>query len=479
MVLSNDLKQILDLGIVMSKENNHLILLEKILNESMKISNCDGGTLYIFRDNMLHFFLFKTISLNKIGGGVHEKLNLPPVEINEKSVSGKCALSRININVKDVYNDVNFDWSGPKKYDKINGYLTKSMLVIPLIDKENELIGVMQLINAQKDGKIVPFSEDVEYVITSLASQCSILLSNMLLLENIQALLDSFVDAMVTAIESRTPYNANHTKNVSKLCSDFVDYLIENKYYNLTNNEKEQLVMGAMLHDIGKMIVPLNVMNKSSRLESKIDLMKVRWKLIESDLENKYLKNIYDINTYNEKLDELKNACEFIESINNIGFMDSDKVAKVKEIISLEYETQFGKLKVVEESEENDVLIIKGTLTKDERLEIEKHAEYTKVILEKIDFGKKYDNVRYIAGAHHEYLDGSGYPDGINSSKLSILVRILTIMDVFESLTSSDRPYKKPLPKHIAYKILCEMVNEGKLDKDLVGLVGKFLNMEV
>ena len=102
-----------------------------------------------------------------------------------------------------------------------------------------------------------------------------------------------------------------------------------------------------------------------------------------------------------------------------------------------------------------------------------------KVILEKIDFGKKYDNVRYIAGAHHEYLDGSGYPDRINSSKLSILVRILTIMDVYESLTSSDRPYKKPLPKHIAYKILCEMVNEGKLDKDLVGLVGKFLNLEV
>jgi HD-GYP domain-containing protein (c-di-GMP phosphodiesterase class II) len=427
---------------------------------------------------MLHFFLFKTISLNKIGGGVHEKLELPPLEINEKSVAGYCGLHRKSINVADVYHDESFDWSGPKKYDKINGYKTKSMLVIPLIDKENELIGVMQLINAKKDNDIIPFTKDVEYVITSLASQCAILLSNMLLLENIQTLLNSFVDAMVTAIESRTPYNANHTKNVSKLCSDFVDYLIANNVYEISKNDKEQLVMGAMLHDIGKMIVPLSIMNKSSRLESKIELMRVRWNLIRLDLENKYLKNVYDLEKYNEKLNEFDKACEFIELINTIGFMDLEKQNHAKDIIKLEYDTSFGKLKVVENDEEEDVLIIKGTLTSDERHEIEKHALYTKLILDRIDFGKKYNNVLYIAGAHHEYLDGSGYPNKYDSSKLSILVRILTIMDVFESLTSVDRPYKKPMPKDRAYRILCEMVKEGKLDENLVKYLGKFIGVE-
>ena len=127
--------------------------------------------------------------------------------------------------------------------------------------------------------------------------------------------------------------------------------------------------------------------------------------------------------------------------------------------------------------EENDVRIDKGTLTKEERLEIEKHAEYTKNILKEIDFGKKYNNVEYIAGAHHEYIDGSGYPEKKDGDELSILVRILTIMDVFESLTSTDRPYKKPIPKDRAYHILEEMVVEGKLDEQLVGYLGSFLRI--
>lgn len=477
MILNNDLKQILDLGIIMSSEKNHMILLEKILNESMMISNCDGGTLYVCKDNMLNFFLFKTISKNVLSGGVHEKLNLPPLPINENSVAGYCALHKKSINVSDVYNDESFDWTGPKKYDKINDYHTKSILVIPLIDNEGELIGVMQLINAMDNGDIIPFTKDIEYVITSLASQCAILLSNMLLLDNIQKMLDSFVNAMTTAIESRTPYNANHTKNVSKLCYDFIDFLTDNNYYEISKNDKEQLVMAAMLHDVGKMIVPLNVLNKSSRLEGKIEQMRLRWNVIRLDIENKYLKNIYSVDEFNKKINELNEACEFIEMINKIGYVDELKQNRIKEIINLEYETEFGILKIVEKEEENDVLIVKGTLTALERNEIEKHALYTKYILKEIQFGKKYNNVEFIAGAHHEYIDGSGYPNHMHNEELSLLVRILTIMDVYESLTSTDRPYKKPMPKERAYSILEEMVKEGKLDSTLVCYMKKFLKI--
>ena len=477
MILSKDLKQILDLGIIMSSEKNHLVLLEKILHESMTISNCDGGTLYICKDNMLHFFLYKTISKNVLAGGIHEELKLPPLEINENSVAGNCALKRKTINVADVYNDDNYNWTGPKKYDEMNNYHTQSILVIPLIDNENELIGVMQLINAQDENGIIPFSKDIEYVITSLASQCAILLSNMLLLDNIQKLLDSFVNAMTTAIESRTPYNANHTKNVSKLCESFIDYLIEKKYYTLTKNDKEQLVMAAMLHDVGKMIVPLSVLNKATRLEGKLDLMKARWKIIELDLENKYLKNIYNEEEYLTILEQFKSSCAFIELVDTLGFIDNEKQQRISEIIDLEYNTIFGKLKIVEENEEKDVRIVKGTLTKEERIEIEKHAEYTKHILKEIEFGKKYNNVEFIAGAHHEYIDGSGYPSKLDTTDLSILVRILTIMDVFESLTSTDRPYKKPMSKDRAFSILTEMVKEGKLDENLVIYLGEYLGI--
>ncbi|MBP3503954.1 MAG: GAF domain-containing protein [Bacilli bacterium] len=478
MKLTKDLKQILDLGIMMSSEKNHYILLESILNESMNISNCDGGTLYICKDDTLHFFLYKTLSKNVLAGGIHEELNLPPLSINEKSVAGNCALNRKIINVPDVYNDNEYDWTGPKKYDELNNYHTKSVLVVPLIDNENELIGVMQLINAQDDNGIIPFSKDIEYVITSLSSQCSILLSNKLLLDNIQMLLDSFVNAMTAAIDSRTPFNAKHTKNVSILCEEFIDFLIENKYYDFSKNDKEQLVMAAMLHDVGKMSVPISILNKSTRLEGKLDLMKSRWNIIELDLENKYLKNIITEDEYNNKLKEFKAACDFILFIDTAGFIDPEKQKKIDEIIKLEYNTAFGVLKIVEETEENDVHIIKGTLTKEERHEIEKHVEYTKLILKEIEFGKKYKNVEYIAGAHHEYIDGSGYPLHIKDVDISKLVRILTIMDVYESLTATDRPYKKPMPKERAYSILKAMVEEGKLDGELVAYFGEFIQME-
>ena len=196
-----------------------------------------------------------------------------------------------------------------------------------------------------------------------------------------------------------------------------------------------------------------------------------------STVKNKYLKNIYSVDEFNKKINELNEACEFIEMINKIGYVDELKQNRIKEIINLEYETEFGILKIVEKEEENDVLIVKGTLTALERNEIEKHAIYTKHILKEIQFGKKYNNVEFIAGAHHEYIDGSGYPNHMHNEELSLLVRILTIMDVYESLTSTDRPYKKPMPKERAYSILEEMVKEGKLDSTLVCYMKKFLKI--
>jgi hypothetical protein len=254
--------------------------------------------------------------------------------------------------------------------------------------------------------------------------------------------------------------------------------LIDNKYYDLTENDKEQLILAAKLHDIGKMSVPLSIINKSSRLEGKLCLMRERWKVIELDLENKYLKNIYTKEEYEDKLNEFKSACAFIELIDKIGFIDNEKQDMISEIIKLEYPTQFGVLKIVEQEEESDVRIVKGTLTKEERLKIENHVSDTANILEKIVFGEVYNQVQYIACAHHEYINGSGYPNHLANFELSILVRILTIMDVYEALTATDRPYKKPMPKEKAYSILKEMVKEGKLDHDLVVHLGKFEGLE-
>ena len=283
MILNKDLEKILNIITNMSKEDDYYKLLEEILETGMTISNCDGGTLYLLKDNKLEFFFMITKSQNVKEGGVGKKINLPPVDINSPAVAAMCAKSKKIINVEDVYSDKSYNWSGPMKYDELTGYHTESVLVLPLLDREKNVLGVMQLINAVQFKKVVPFSYDVQKIIYSLSSLSGVLLDNMKLYEDAKELLDSFVKAMVKAIESRTPYNAFHTMNVAKICSDFVDYINENSYDLITKDEKNELVMAAMLHDVGKIIVPSNILNKATRFDGILDKMCMRYDLIKSN----------------------------------------------------------------------------------------------------------------------------------------------------------------------------------------------------
>lgn len=480
MRINKDLKRILDISISLSNNSIHTHILENILSYSMEISNCDGGTLYLYdeENDNLRFFIMRNKTMNTYLGKDGEIINLPPVKVDSKSVSGYSAKFKELVNIDDVYSDSKFNWEGPKKYDKLNNYHTKAVLVIPLLGIDNELLGIMQLLNPiDEKGEITSFNDDVIYIIKSLASLSAISISNRKLYDEIKELLDSFVKAMVKSIESRTPYNAFHTVNVSKLCSSFVDYLNENGY-KISANDKEQLVMSAMLHDIGKIIIPLNILNKASRFEGKLEIMKMRWKYIKASIYNKYLLKEINKKNYESEIKYLDDATAFIISIDTKGFLDDDSLNKIKEIYKKEYIIDDNKYKIIEESEIDDALIRKGTLTSEERLEIEKHVVYTNEILKEIKFGSKYNKVLEIASNHHEYLDGSGYPNKLDAKKLDILNRIITIMDVYESLTSTDRPYKKPIPKDKALNILSEMVNEGKLDKKLVEEFKKMQNRE-
>jgi len=472
-----DIKKILDLTISMSSTEDVDIILERILDESMNISNCDAATLYIVKDNKLNFYITRNKTLGVSQGGKKEKLNLPPLDITKESVAGYVAITKKPLNISNVYED-DLGFSGPKKYDAITGYKTISMLVVPLIDRENNVIGVMQLLNAIDDkNNVIAFDKNLEDVIFALASESGILLSNRELYQNIKDLLDSFVKAMVKAIESRTPYNAYHTMNVAKLCGEFVDYL-NNNGYEISNDDKEELVLAAMLHDIGKIITPLNVLNKATRFEGKLEIMKIRWNLIKSELNVLRLENKVSKEEYDNEIEFLDKAIEFVIKLDSMGFVSEEDRSFIQVLFDKKYETPFGVLKIIEDDEKDDALIIKGTLTPIERLEIEKHVVYTSRILEGIKFGKKYSNVKFIAGSHHEYLNGTGYPNKLCDKDIPILVRIITICDIYDSLTSTDRPYKKPIPKPIACKILTEMVGEGKLDGVLVEKYKEFVLSE-
>ncbi|MCR5521850.1 MAG: TIM barrel protein [Lachnospiraceae bacterium] len=477
MEVTDDMERILEIGRELTIQKDYAKLLENIIGEAMEIANCDAGTLYIFNEGKLHFMIMRNNTMNVYQGGNGEPINMPPVKLEEQYVCAYCALHNETINVDDVYTNERFNWKGPREYDRMTGYRTRSMLVIPLENHDGKVIGVLQLINALDiNGDVCNFSENNEFITSSLASQAAISLSNMLMIRELRDLLNSFVEAMVTAIDSRTPYNANHTMHVAEYCDKFCKYLqnlfLENKTtYNISNDEREELVMAAKLHDVGKMITPLNVMNKADRLAERLPIMEMRFKLIEQILKTEAAGKEIDKETFEKQVAELNDNVEFIRKVNTAGFLPDDMLERVNSLEGISYGKGEDKLSLVTEDELSMLRIRKGTLSPEERHIIEQHVEYTDKILSEIAFGDKYKRVKFIAAAHHEYLDGSGYPNHLTAEDIPVEVRILTIMDVFDSLSSSDRPYRKEsLSNEKIFSILEAMVREGKLDGELVAL---------
>lgn len=468
MILNKDMEKILSVITEMSRESNYYKLLEDILEKGMDISHSDGGTLYLLRDDRLEFFFMITKSMNIKKGGVNEKIDLPPVDIASSSVAALCARLKKVINVSDVYSDLEYNWSGPKKYDELTGYHTKSVLVLPLFDKEKNVLGVMQLINAQDQNEIIPFSKDIEGTLSSLSTISGVLLDNVNLYDNVKSLLDSFVHSMVKAIESRTPYNASHTMNVAKYASEFVDYLNNHENDHISANDKEELVMAALFHDVGKMIIKEDILNKATRFASLLPKMILRYHLILDELEIKYLRKEISEEEYIEETKLINATIDFVSRLNDSQSLTDEDLLFIEKIKEKEYNIRYGVYHLLTSEEYECAIIQKGTLTKDERNEIERHVVYTNEILSELKFGKKYSHVLDIASRHHELLDGSGYPNHLKGDNLSKYVRIITICDIYDSLMAKDRPYKKPMPNDKALFILNEMADMGKLDKDLV-----------
>ncbi len=476
MNITPDLKRILDIAVSLTAEKKYSKLLEKLISECMEITNCDAGTLYILKDDKLEFMILRNNTMNVYKGGNGEPIDsMPPVILNEKYVCAYSAIRKTTINVKNVYDDAQFDWQGPRKYDSISGYHTESMLVVPLINHDDKVIGVLQLINAKdKAGNTIGFSEDNETIVFSISSEAAISLSNMILLKQLRDMLYSFVSSLTTAIDQRTPYNANHSYNVARYCDEFAKYIMRDErprtdFEYITDSEREQLVMAALVHDVGKLITPIEIMNKPDRLDFRLPIMEMRWKYLNALLKLEFSDGLLSKEEYDAISDRFEKGKELIRTYNTAGFLDEEMLSSIKALKSLyvtDRETN-EKVELLTDDELHEMMIVKGTLTAEERKIIEMHAVYTDRILSKISFQDDFKLVRVFAAAHHEYLDGSGYPNGLTAKDLPLEVRIMTIADIYDSLTADDRPYKKAVPVQKALSILTSMADEGKLDKTL------------
>ena len=492
---SLNLKKLIDIGIALSKEKNIDILLEKILNEAKIISNSDGGTVYLVNNNdtRLNFKIMQNESLNIKFGGLSNPVpeSFYPVRLYNKdksknlnNVSAVCALENRTINITDAYKDKEFDFSGTKGFDKKHNYHSKSFLTVPLKNHKDKVIGVLQLLNAKKDNKIISFSDKLVDLVEALSSQASVALTNQLLIVEQKTLFRSFIKLVAEALEQKDQVTGGHCNRVPVLTMMIAESINSDntgifKDFSFTEDELDELYVAGWLHDFGKVATPEHIMNKSTKLEGlydKIDEIKFRFEILKRDLEIEFYKskindsNI-DKNTFNTELQKIKDDILFLEKSNVGGeFMSEDLQKRVQEIAKQTININEQKKPILTDEEVDYLTISRGTLSKNDRKIMEDHVVLTYDLLNKLPYPDHLKQVPFYAGCHHEKIDGSGYPNGYKGDKLPLQARIIAIADVFEGLTAPDRPYKAGYKLSKALNILKFMVNDGEIDSDLFSL---------
>ena len=467
------LRRFLEVCTALSSERDREALLSTILDTAMDLASCDAGTLYLLEEDGLHFCRMVTRSKGVRQGSHEGPIILPPVPLEPQYVSALAALSGEVIHVADVRNDARFDFSGSLRYDAMTGYVTRNMLVVPMTNDRGERIGVMQLINALSPaGRPVPFGAEAEQLIPALASLSAISITNMQYAEQITDLLDSLIGALSQAIDERSPYNANHTRNMVRYAEAFLDYLERIGHPWAFDREKRRtFLMSVWLHDVGKLAVPPEVMDKESRLGPALPPVRERLRVIGLLGELARLRGELDGEAAAGLAAELAGAAALIDRVNAADYLSDELLQQVDRLAEKTYRDENGVLLPwITEEEHTALSIRKGTLTAAERRVMEGHVVVTGRILSQVAFPKEYAQVPVWAAAHHEQLNGKGYPGHLTAEEIPPEVRLLTVLDVFDALTARDRPYKPAMPPEKALSILHSMVDEGSLDGGILKL---------
>ncbi len=479
-------------------------LLATVLERCRYLAGADAGSIYIVEgtdaDVTKRQLRFK-LSQN-------ESLALPSGEfvmaISMRSIAGSVAMTRKTVTIEDVYNlpadsTVQFDPS----FDKRVGYRTKSILAVPLVSAQDEVIGVVQLINKKRDPRerlrspddanehVVPFDERSIELVASLAAQAGVALENATLYEEIRRILDGFVRASVRAIEQRDPTTSGHSQRVATLSlrlADAVSLATDGPYKNwrFLPSDLRQLEYASLLHDFGKIGVREQVLVKAKKLYPwQMELLRSRFDLLHRTAQVQMLERKIDLYARNASVHELsaieeEAAVKFgqieamwalVRDANEPTVLHQEASSRLDELGRMSYADLRGNAKPYLDSDELESLkVARGSLTSAEYKEIQSHVSHTFEFLSRIPWGKSFAQVPIIAGCHHEKLNGRGYPRGLRGDDVPVGSRIMAIADIFDALTASDRPYKRAVPVDRALDILHAEVKDGALDGELVRL---------
>lgn len=491
--MSTRIEQLNRIGIALSAERDKSRLLQTILSGAQDLTRADGGTLYLCQDQRLHFKILRNRSLgiDLSEGGIDQ--DFPPIPLysedgraNLRTVAAHAALTGETVNIDDIRSNQAFDFSGTLDYDRRSGYVSQSFLTVPMRNHEDDVIGVLQLINATDPEYhgIRAFSAEDQQLVESLASQAAVAITNQQLIQELQLLMERFIEVIAGAIDEKSPYTGHHCRRVPVIAMMLADAINETQEgplaeFELDEQQLYELKIAAMMHDCGKITTPVHVVDKATKLETifdRIKLLESRFEILRRDLEIDLLRRQlqaagghYDPGPIADTLQQLDQELEFLRQANKgTEFMPEPDRQRVHQVAKRRFIDRNGQVQPLLNTEEvANLTIAKGTLLETERQVINHHIVATLNMLEALPFPKHLRNVPEIAGNHHERMDGRGYPRGLRREQMSIQARLMGIADIFEALTAADRPYKAPMRLSQTLTILANMAREGHIDPDL------------
>lgn len=489
-------QRLTEIGVALSQERDIPHLLEKILLEAKSIANAEGGTLYFLRDDSrLEFAIVRNEKLGICyGGDAPEQAPIADIALYDENGQPRLAtqsvysvVKKTPINIPDAYLADDFDFEGTKHFDKEHNYRTCSVLTIPLVNHKDEALGCLQLVNAVDPvtDKIVPFSERMQQIVHSLASQAAITLDNAQLIASQKQLLESVIRMIAQAIDRKSPYTGAHCERLPMIMDMMVDAACRAKEgvfknFALTDDERYEIHIASWLHDCGKIVTPVHVMDKSTKLETifdRIELVKTRWEVLRRDAKIAYLEAVAQPgadkpaleSAYRQELAQLDEELALVQRVNVGGeSMEEADIQRLQAIAMRHWQIGGETQPLLTKDEIYNLSVRKGTMTPEERQVMNDHMVVTLEMLGAMPFPRHLRNVPEIACGHHERMDGKGYPRGLKAGEMSIPARMMCVADVFEALTADDRPYKPGKKLSETMHIIGEMKRHNHLDPVMV-----------
>jgi len=497
-----ELSELIEIARAITQERDLNRLLGLVLEKSRFITGADAGSIYVIEGDSpditkrsLRFKLSQNDSLDF-------KSSEFVIPVSNRSIAGASVIGRKPINIADVYHlDPNASYTFDGSFDRRMGYRTRSVLVMPMISAQDEVIGVIQLINKKQhpesrlssadhfEDEVVLFDPRSEELLATLAAQAGIALENALLYDEIRRIFEGFVRASVQAIEQRDPTTSGHSLRVSVLSTTLakaVDRADAGVYKDaqFSRRDIQELEYASLLHDFGKIGVREHVLIKAKKLypeqltairarmdyalkASEVDALQRKITLIREGASSAEIAHADE--QFAHRRNELEQAWKVIASANEPTVLAEGDFSRIAEMGSITYPTLDGELRTLLTAQEVLALqVTRGSLTESEIDEIRSHVVHTYNFLARIPWGKSMMHVAKIAGAHHERLNGRGYPHGMLADEIPLQSKIMSIADIYDALTARDRPYKKALPAERALQILSFEVKDGHIDGDLV-----------